>query len=111
MDSWTLKALALRPTSNIQGGHYFLNFRNDRLIARFTWTALQIPTRIQKLVWRLIWRSPIALRVLDRLRLEVPDAKQDNDKVNDDYLPGEDYDNDDGDDDDDNGGMGNGIDC
>ena len=67
MESCTPKALAIRPTGNIQGGHYLLNLHNDRVITRFTWTALLLATHICKLVRRLARQSPIALEVLDRL--------------------------------------------
>ena len=67
MESWTLKALALRPTQNSQGGHYFLNLRTGRFITHFTWTALTLPTYIHNLVQKLVRRSPITLEVLDGL--------------------------------------------
>ena len=61
MDSRTLKALALCPTSNSQGGHYFLNLQTVRVITCFTWTTLPLPTRIRKLVRRPVRQSPITL--------------------------------------------------
>ena len=61
IESWTLETMALHSTKNSQGGHYFLNLHTARVIARFTWTALTLPTRIHNLVQRLAWQSPIDL--------------------------------------------------
>ena len=100
MESCTLKALALRPTRNIQGGHYFLILHTGRMITRFTWNTLSLPTYISKLVQRIVRRYSIALLFLDGLRLEVPSIKLDKDKANEYYIPGEeDYNTDDDDDD------------
>ena len=110
MDSWTLKALVLCPTGKNQGGHYSLNLHTGRIITRFTWTALLLPTCIRKLVWRLAQQSPITIEVLDGLQHEVPDAETDNCKADEDYLPGEDDDNNVDGDDDDNIGKDNNID-
>ena len=106
MESQTLEALALRPTGNIQGGHYFLNLHTGRVITHFTWTMLPLPSFIRNLVRRLAGRSPIALEVLDGIHHEFPDAESDNDEANEDYFPGEhdEYSNND-DDDGDRGGV------
>ena len=102
MNSQTLEALAICPTGHIQVSNYFLNIHTGRIITCFTWTALLLPTRICKFSRRLAWRSPIALDFLDGLQHEVPNAKPDNDKADEDYVPGE-YDrNSDNDDDDGN---------
>ena len=106
MESWTLKVLALLPIVNIQGKHYFLNIHTGRVITRFTWNDMSLPTHIRNLFWRLARKSPITLEVLDGLRLEIPDANPDKDKADEDYVPVEDYYNDD-DDDDGGGGDGN----
>ena len=64
MESRMIKALALRPTRNIQGGHYLLNIQTRRVITRFMWNALPLPTCIHKLVQRLAWRSPLIWKFL-----------------------------------------------
>mmetsp|Transcript_18148 Transcript_18148/g.39629 ORF Transcript_18148/g.39629 Transcript_18148/m.39629 type:complete len:86 (+) Transcript_18148:486-743(+) len=71
MESRTLEALALRPTGNTQGGHYFLNLSTGRVITRYQWTALPMPTRIKKLVSRSARRYPANLEVLDGRGHEV----------------------------------------
>ena len=81
MESQTPKALALRPTRNSQGGHNIHKIRTGHVITRFMWTTLPLPTCIRKLVQRLARQSTVALEVLDRLRLELPDAKPDNDEA------------------------------
>ena len=89
MESQTLKALALRPTGNSQGGHYFLNLHTGCVIPRFIWTALLLTTHIHKLIRRLARKYPIALEVLDGMQHEVPDAKPEDDEANKDYIPRE----------------------
>ena len=89
MESQTLEAMALRPTGNIQGSHYFLNLHTGCIITRFTWTALPLPTRIHKLVRRIGKKHPIALEVLDRLQHEVYDAEPDDEEADEDSVPGE----------------------
>ena len=89
MDSWTLEALELLPTRNIQGGHYFLNLHTGRVITCFTWTALPLPTSIHKLVRRIVRRSSITLEFLDGLLHKIPDAKPYNDEADEDYVPRE----------------------
>ena len=47
------------------------------------------------MIRRLEWQYPIALEVLDRLQLKVPDADPNRGEADKDYVPGEDDDNDD----------------
>lgn len=53
MASRTVGAIALRPTGNAQGGHYFLSLATGRLIVRNHWTELPAPAdaieRVEKL--------------------------------------------------------------
>ena len=42
----TAGALALRPTGNIQGGHYFYSLTTGRRISRNHWTALPMPADV-----------------------------------------------------------------
>ena len=81
MEYRTIKALALRPTGNSQGGHYFINLHTGTIINRFTWTALLLPTYICKLARRIALRSPIALEFLDGIQHEVPDAEPEDDET------------------------------
>jgi len=49
----TSGAIALRPTGNIQGSHYFLNVIWGRRVARNNWMALPMPNEIIHAVHRL----------------------------------------------------------
>jgi len=53
MASRTIGAIALRPTGNAQGGHYFYSLATGRLIIRNNWTELPMPAdviaRVEKL--------------------------------------------------------------
>jgi len=49
----TSGAIALQPTGNIQGSHYFLNVTSGRQVARNNWTALPMPNEIIHTVHRL----------------------------------------------------------
>jgi Reverse transcriptase (RNA-dependent DNA polymerase) len=42
----TTGALALRPTGNAQGGHYFYSLTTGRRLARYSWTSLPMPNEI-----------------------------------------------------------------
>ena len=53
MTSRTSGAIALRPTGNTQGTHYFLNINSGRRVARNHWTALLMPNEIIQVVHRL----------------------------------------------------------
>ena len=54
MESQTLKALELIPTGNRQDGQCFLKLYTGRVITRFTWTVLLLPTLIYKLFRRIV---------------------------------------------------------
>ena len=49
----TSGAIALQPTGNIQGSHYFLNINSGRRVARNNWTALPMPNEVIHAVHRL----------------------------------------------------------
>jgi len=53
MTARTSGAIALRPTGNIQGSHYFLNINSGRRVARNNWTALPMPNEVIHAVHRL----------------------------------------------------------
>ena len=48
--SW---ALALGPTGNDQGGHYFLSLHSGKRINRYAWTELLMPNEVVKQIHRL----------------------------------------------------------
>lgn len=50
MDSRTMGAIALRPTGNAQGGHFFYNLRTGKRISRNRWTELPMPDEVVKRV-------------------------------------------------------------
>jgi len=43
MDSRTSRAIALGPSGNEQGGHYFLSLHTGKMILRNNWTVLPMP--------------------------------------------------------------------
>ena len=110
MESRTIEALALHPTENSQGIHYFLNLHTGRVITCFVWTVLPLSPHIRKLVRRLVQQPPIALEVLYGLQHEYPTAEPDNDEADKEYVPGEYDKNSDDDDDDGDRGRDNDID-
>ena len=46
MESQTIGALALRPTRNHQGGHYFHSLSSGRRIDRTHWNEIPIPDEV-----------------------------------------------------------------
>jgi len=53
MTSRTSGAIALRPTGNTQGTHYFLNINSGRRVARNHWTTLPMPNEVINAIHRL----------------------------------------------------------
>ena len=53
MDSRTSGAIALRPSGNEQGGHYFLSLHTGKRILRNNWTVLPMPNDVVDAVHRL----------------------------------------------------------
>ncbi|KAL7567409.1 hypothetical protein ACA910_010293 [Epithemia clementina (nom. ined.)] len=53
MDTWTVGAIALRPTGNQQGGYYFLSLHTGRIINRLQATPLPMPQDVIKRVEQL----------------------------------------------------------
>jgi len=41
-----LRAIALSPTCNEQGGHYFLSLDSGKRLNRYSWTELPIPNEV-----------------------------------------------------------------
>ena len=56
----TTGALALRPTGNIQGGHYFYSLSSGRLISRNRWTELPMPAEVIERIHTLARRANAA---------------------------------------------------
>jgi len=53
MTACTSGAIALRPTGNTQGTHYFLNINSDRRVAHNNWAPLPIPDKVIQAINRL----------------------------------------------------------
>ena len=101
----TTGALALRPTGNIQGGHYFYSLTTGRRINRNHWTALPMPADVINRVHILARRDKAGAGVsfADRAGItfvddDDPDASDDDDSS---YNPDEDSNNSDSSDSDD----------
>ncbi|KAI2510113.1 Reverse transcriptase (RNA-dependent DNA polymerase) [Fragilaria crotonensis] len=102
----TTGAIALRPTGNAQGGHYFYSLTTGKRLHRTQWTELPIPAdvidRVHKLSRRDLELTP--LEFSDRAGVLIPDddddANDDDDDDDDDFDPNDDPANDDDDDDD-----------
>jgi len=53
MDSRTTRAIALRPSGDEQGGHYFLSLHTAKRILRNNWTVLPMPNDVVDAIHRL----------------------------------------------------------
>jgi hypothetical protein len=53
MESRTSRAIALRPSGNEQGGHYFHSLHTGKRILRNNWTALPMPNDVVDAIHRL----------------------------------------------------------
>jgi len=53
MEPRTSGAIALRPSGNKQGGHYFLSLHTGKRILRNSWTELPMPNDVVYAVHRL----------------------------------------------------------
>jgi hypothetical protein len=104
MLSRTTGAIALRPTGNIQGGHYFMSLSTGRRLNRSAWTPLPMPGEVIERVQQLARRNPAggALEFGWRNGEPIEDGPdEEDDGHDDDYNPDSD-DESDGDSDDDN---------
>ena len=63
MTTRTTGALALRPTGNVQGGHYFLSLTSGRRINRNRWTTLPMPNDVIDRIHALARRSGASLGI------------------------------------------------
>ena len=93
----TIGAIALRPTGNAQGGHYFFSLTTGKRINRNQWTVLPMPADVVQRVNRLC-RRPLGLTALefaDRAGvLDDPVDVADDDNVEDDDYVDDDDDTD-----------------
>ncbi|KAI2499082.1 Reverse transcriptase (RNA-dependent DNA polymerase) [Fragilaria crotonensis] len=58
MQTRTVGALALRPTGNEQGGHYFFSLTTGRRLNRNHWTSMPMPAEVIERVHDLAKRAP-----------------------------------------------------
>jgi hypothetical protein len=107
MATHTKGAIALRPTGNAQGGHFFLSLATGRVLNHNRWTALPIPTEVIDRVHFLARHncSPLGLTFLDHAGVTLLDADltdaPDDDSDDEDCDPATDSDGADDDDGDD----------
>jgi hypothetical protein len=80
MASRTTGALALRPTGNEQGGHYFFSLSTGRILNRNRWTALPMPAEIIDRVHTLARRQAAdpGLLFTDRTGTPLVDPEDDD---------------------------------
>jgi Reverse transcriptase (RNA-dependent DNA polymerase) len=72
----TTGALALRPTGNTQGGHFFFSLTSGRVLNRNHWTTLPMPQDVITRVNSMGGRNPTQLTFLDRLRQEIEEEAE-----------------------------------
>eukprot|EP00957_Ditylum_brightwellii_P005836 443894-Ditylum_brightwellii.AAC.1 len=66
MDPHTVGAIALRPTGNKLGGHYFLSLATGRRLLQNRWRPLPLPSNTIRRVNQLARRNPKGLIFTDR---------------------------------------------
>jgi hypothetical protein len=102
MQTRTTGAIALRPTGNAQGGHYFYSLATGRRLNRNHWTELPMPKEVIDRVHTFARRSNANRNLLFAWRDGTPIEDDANDSDDDDYEPeDEEYDTDSEDDSDD----------
>ncbi len=87
----TAGVILLGPSSNRQGGHLFLSLNTGRVIARRSWTVIQMPQAVIDRVNTMAADQPRLLTFLDRSGLEIMDEEFYNNKVEDHHnyeIPG-----------------------
>jgi hypothetical protein len=97
MATRTTGAIALRPTGNEQGGHYFLSITTGRRLNRDCWTELPMPAEVIERVHTLARRSGAArgLTFTDQRGNLLPDTDDDADDDDETYQPDDDAEYDD----------------
>ena len=100
----TVGAIALRPTGNAQGGHYFYSLSTGRVLNRNRWTIIPMPADVIDRVHVMARRNAQSrgLEFTDRHSAAIldEDDNEDADDDDQDYDPADDNDASDSDDDD-----------
>ena len=105
MTARTVGAIALRPTGNHQGGHFFFSLSTGRVLNRSHWTVLPMPTDVIDRVHKMSRRDETEVTLyFATKRGQIEDEMHDD--VDDDTFDPANNDNTDEDDDDNNGGGG-----
>ena len=102
MATWTIGAIALRPTRNTQGGYFFFSLTTGRVLNRGRWTSLPMPNEVIDRVHRMARQENGNNGFLFEDRNHNPLADPYDDGEDDStYHPEDDEDDDDDDDNDD----------
>jgi hypothetical protein len=98
----TIGAIALRPTGNMQGGHFFMSLTTGRRISRRCWTALPMPDDVIARIHQIATQQNAdhGLSFHDRNGLAFDDDNEDKNDDDDDDRTFYPDDSDDGQDDD-----------
>lgn len=80
MSTRTIGAIALRPTGNVQGGHYFFSLQTGRRIVRNRWTEVPMPSDVIERVNTMAENPTMNNLVFgDRENETMPDAESEED--------------------------------
>ena len=103
MNVRTLAGIALRPTGNDQGGHFFLSLPSGRVVNRNSWTELPMPDGVIDAVHRLARRQKQGFRFTynDNTPIEATEEDNSDSESDPDYVPSDESSSDEEDDDDD----------
>jgi hypothetical protein len=85
----TIGAIALRPTGNMQGGHFFMSLATGRRISRRRWTALPMPDDVIERVHQIATQQNAdhGLSFRDRNGLSFDDDDEADDDEDDTSYP------------------------
>lgn len=84
MSTRTIGAIALRPTGNVQGGHYFFSLQTGRRVVRNRWTEVPMPIDVIKRVNAMAENITLNKLVFgDRENVEVDDEFSDSELEDD----------------------------
>ena len=109
MATRTIRAIALCPTGNTQGGYFFFSLSTGRVLNRGRWTSLPMPNEVIDWVHRMARQehgnNGLLFEDRNHNQLVDPDDDGEDDST---YHPEEDKDDDDNDDNDNGNGGGDG---
>lgn len=109
MTARTIGAIALRPTGNAQGGHYFYSLVTGRRVIRNQWTELPMPGDVIIRIQRMAENSAVNRLVFgDRQNTEMNEEGYDSENDDDDPTREDSGSEDEADPDDDLHGTGSG---